>query len=390
MEWWKEYRALFPAADACVYLDNAYDCGGSLLGRQAAARYFSDWEQAAVNNERGGPGRATLFKTIDETRERLAALVGGAGGDRIAFTRNTNEGINAILQGFDFKPGDNIITDAQEHESVLMPCLNAHRVRGVEVRIAPARKDGSVSIRELEDLADGRTRMILVSHIQSATGFRIDLEKLGGWCREHGIFLIVDAIQSLGICPFYADEWKVDAVSAAAYKGLAGVNSTAFTYYNPELLKHIWPVYTAAGPYMDVQEENGSFSLVCRDASKARKMENSSLDNVGIYVLHDSVGKLLEIGTDRIWSHVCRLYERMYDGLLALDYPIITPRGETEHGGILSLLPQDKDEMFSYFRSRGICLSISAGRFIRFSLAAFNTDEDVDALLRAASDCRIR
>ena len=383
MSWVEEYRAQFPAAAECVYLDNAYDCGGTLIGKAAAERYFDDWNYAAVHNERGGPGRATLFKTIDETREYLARLVGGAGPDRVAFTRNTNEGINGVLQGFDFRPGDNIVTDGQEHESVLMPCLNVQRTRGIEVKIAPVRADGGVSVEELKNLADAHTRMILVSHVQSATGYKIDLKKLGTWCSAHGIFLIVDGIQSLGLCPFHADDWCVDAVSASSYKGLCGTNSSAFTYYQPELLKHIWPVYTAAGPYMHVDRSEDGYSLYCNGEEKARKMENSSLDNIGIYIMHDSVKTLLEIGIDQIWEHVSGLYEKFYDGLAALGYSPVTPKEAEKRCGILSLKLEDKEEFFAFMRSRNICLSISAGIYIRFSLGAFNNEADIEAALEA-------
>lgn len=390
MQWWEEFRKQFPAADQCVYLDNAYDCGGTLIGRKAAQRYFEDWEYAAVRNERGGPGRATLFKTLDETRALLNILVGGNSADQIAFTRNTNEGINAILQGFDFENGDNIVTGAQEHPSVLMPCLNAGRTRGIEVRVVPERADAQVDLHELIAFADERTRMLVVSHVQSAAGYRLDLAKLGSWCRERGIFLIVDAIQSLGLVPFEAEKWQVDAVCAAAYKGLSAVNSTAFAYYTPELMKRVWPVYAAYSPYIGLKEEGGSFALFCKDETKARKMENSSLDNLGIYVLHDSVKKILEIGADRIWLHVCELYERMYDGLSELNYLIVTPRDEASHCGILSLKSEHRPEMFQYFRNQGICLSISAEKFIRFSLGAFNSQNDVARLLESAKHCKVR
>lgn len=388
MSWVEEYRAQFPVTSECVYLDNAYDCGGSLIGKKAALRYFDDWKYAAIHNERGGPGRATLFRTIDEARTYLAELVGGAGPDRIAFTRNTNEGINAILQGFDFQPGDNIVTDGQEHESVLMPCLNVGKMRNVEVRIVPVREDGSVQIEELQALADAHTRMILVSHVQSATGYRINLKTLGTWCRAHGIFLIVDAIQSLGLCPFHADEWCVDAVSASSYKGLCGTNSSAFTYYQPELLKKIWPVYTAAGPYVHADRSGQKFSLYCDGEDKARKMENSSLDNIGIYIMHDSVEQLLKTGIENIWEHISSLYEKFYDGLTELGYEPVTPRETEKRCGIISLKLEDKQQFFDFMRSRGICLSISAGTYIRFSLGAFNNEADIEAALEAVKEYR--
>lgn len=390
LDWLEAYRAEFPAVHACTYMDTAYDCGGSGIGRRAAERYFSDWARAAVRNERGGPGRASLFRVLDETRGLLGRLLGGVAPEQIAFTRNTNEGINAILQGFAFRDGDNIVTDAIEHESVLMPALNVQRTRGVACRIAGEPGMDAVPPQALMERCDGRTRLMLVSHVQSATGYRTDLGTLGRFCRERGIFLVVDAIQSLGQIPFDAKGWQVSAVAAAGYKGLAATNSVGFLYAEPALLERIWPVYTAAGPCMDVRRGSGGCELVCSDPQCARKLENSSLDNLGIYVLHDAVERLLEIGIERIWAHILPLYDRLRRGLAEEGFQVVTPAEEEGHGGVLSLRVSDLQAAFAHFRDSGIALSISAGRYLRFSIGAYTNDADLDAVLRAAARCPVR
>ena len=385
--WWEWLRRQFPVMDQCTYLDNAYDCGGSLIGRRAARKYFDDWEYAARANERGGPGRATMFRVLDETRELLGKLLGGVSEDQIAFTRNTNDGINAILQGFPFQPGDNIVTSEQEHDSVLMPSINAGITKGVQVRILPRREDHAVPAEELIRLADSHTRMILVSHVQSATGSRTDLKVLGKWCAEHHIYLIVDAIQSLGFQPFQAGEWGVSAVSAAAYKGLGAVNSVGFLYCEPGLMEQIWPVCTAAGPYMEAEKTEDGWTLACTGPSKARKLENSSMDNLGIYILHDMLDVLLDIGPARIWAHINELYGILYDGLNRLGYRLVTPREEEGHCGILSMTSENRQQIFDWFRKYNITLSISAGTYLRFSIGAWNNARDIHRVLETAEKC---
>jgi selenocysteine lyase/cysteine desulfurase len=382
----EEYRKLFYACNHCVYLDQAYDCGSTTFGIKAMEKYFNDWNKAAVNVERGGPGRLSHFKVADETRELIRKLVNAESGDLIAFTRNTNEGLNAILQGFEFEENDNIITAEIEHESVIMPALRAAQTRGVEVRILPTRKDERILSDELMALSDENTRMILVSHVQSKNGYRIDLEKLGNMCRERGIHLIVDAIQSLGLEPFDMQKWHVSAVNAAGYKGLNSVISIAFTAYDRELLKKVHPTYVAAGFCTDVIKTDEGWKLVCSDEENARKMENSSLDNPGIYVLHDALQIIFERGVKNIHEGVMNLYDRMYSGLKELGYPIITPENESEHLGIISMRPSDPEKMFQFFRSKNIALSRSSKVYIRVSLGGFNNEDDVDAFLKAAAE----
>ena len=387
MSWVEDYRALFDAPQRCVYFDTSYDCGGSSVGRAAVQRYFDDWADAAVENERGGPGRARFFRVADETRSYLATLLGGVDPAQICFTRNTNEGINIILQGFRFRPGENVVFHSFDHDSVVLPCLSARDCRGVPLKIVPA-KGHCVTAEELIAACDEHTRMIVTSHVQPATGYCIDLKLLGDFCRSRGIFLVVDAIQSLGMMPFEAEKWGVDAVAAAGYKWLGAINSIGFLYLTGRLAREVAPCYAAAGPYVDFDPE--TFELICTDPAKARKFENSSLDNPGIYALHDGVRKLLDIGVERIAEHAGRLTARLIEGLKALGYTVVTPADPKYRATIVSLLPGDKQAMFDFFRSKNIALSISHGRFLRFGVAPYNTDADVDAVLHAAGVCPLR
>ncbi len=386
MNWQEEYRKLFYACNHCVYLDQAYDCGSTLFGRKAMEKYFNDWDQAAVNVERGGPGRLSHFIVADETREMIRQLVNAESPDLVAFTRNTNEGLNAILQGFEFAPGDNVVTAAIEHESVVMPALNAAKTRGIEVRILPTRKDERILADELMGLTDEHTRMMLVSHVQSKNGYRIDLEELGQKCAEKGIYLIVDAIQSLGLEPFDMQKWHVSALNAAGYKGLSSVISIGFTVYTEELLRKVHPVYTAAGFCMDVRETENGWEVYCTDEGNARKMENSSLDNPGIYALHEALQIILGVGVENIHAHVMKLYNKLYSGLKELGFPIITPEDPKEHLGIISMRPEDPRKIFDFMRSKNIALSVSSKVYLRVSLGGFNNEEDVEYFLNAAKE----
>lgn len=384
MAWNDDIRALFPVTERCVYFDVAYDCGGTLLGRRSAQKYFDDWVEAAAENQRGGPGRGVFFQHLDEGREYINQLIGGVGPQQVAYTRNTNEGMNAILQGFDFQPGDNVITLQQEHASVKMPCLNLKKTKGLEVRILPAREDLRIYPEDIIALADEHTRIIAVSHVQSGSGWCLDVKTLGHWCREHGVFLLVDAIQSLGQKPFFAEEWGVDMVTAASYKGLCGEEGTAFVYATPQLLEHVWPVYTAAGFVMSVSRE-GEPEIICKDSGSARKLENSTLDNLGGYIMHDSVKMLLDTGIERIWEHINRLYNKLYKGFSELGYEILTSDKDSEHGATLVIKGPDPDGLFEFCRNRNICLSGGRGS-VRISVGIFNNDDDADYLLKAAED----
>ena len=385
MSWVNDLRAQVPVCGICTYLDCAYDCGGTTFAAAAARQYFTDWAKSAAAIERGGPGRKTFFDLADRTREMICTLIGASTPKGVCFTRNTNEGISHILMGFDdFHEVDNILVCDIEHPSVLMPCLNARWLRGVETRVLPAAEGEYLPAELFIDAADAHTRMIVLSHVQSGNGCKADLEKLGAFCKEHGIYLIVDAIQSLGFSVFEAEKWGVSAVSAGGYKGLLAGESSAFLWVAPDLLQHIWPTYTAAGIAMTVDRTDPQLDLVCTDPLSARKLENSSLDAPGIYMLHAGISRVLEIGLANIQAHIRSLYEKLWDGLKALGIDPVTPREESGSCAAVAFTTPDKDAFFEGMKARGIVLTNS--RLLRISLGAFNTEEDVKKALATAKD----
>ena len=385
MDWQKEYRKNFPVTDLCTYMDSAYDCGGSLIGKQAADRYFEDWAIAAATAAKGGPGRKPFFGVADETRDYLGRILGVA-AKNVSITKNTNEGFNIIMQGFDFKPGDNVVTLDREYPSVIMPCLHIAENHGIECRLAQMNDTYTPSVDDLWEKVDERTVMVLVSHVQSKSGYKIDLRELGRRCRERGIFLIVDAIQSIGLNEFHTEEWGVSAVSGAGYKGLCAFISIGYLYCCDELLARIEPTYVSSSFQLGLDYSGDTPVIICKDPLNASKFDNSSSDFLGIYVLHDAVEAILEIGVDQIELHVTQLLDQLYDGLLELGFEIMTPNNRKKRCASLCIRTEHAAEINNFFMEHQIIFSVGQDT-IRMSLGAYSNDDDVKRTLVVASQC---
>lgn len=385
---WEKFRRQFPVTGMCAYLDSAYDCGGSLIGRAAANRYFDDWVEAAASAKRGGPGREPFFAAADETREYIGRLLGGASARNVTLTKNTNEGFNIILQGFDFGPDDNVVTFDREHSSIIAPCVNASEAKGFKCRFARMDENFNPSIDELWSQVDEHTVMVLVSHVQSLSGCALDLRELGRRCRERGIFLAVDGIQSVGLMPFKAEEWGVSAVSCGGYKGLGAFISIGFLYCCDELLARIRPVYVSHGFNCSLDYSSGLPKLAIADALDASKLDNSSSDYLGAYVFHDSLRAILDIGVENIHRRVSALLGRLHNGLNALGYKLLTPADDGRRCASLCFGSTRSQDIFDYLMSKGVVTSCcSGGKYIRMSLGAYTSDEDIDRALSAAASC---
>ncbi|MBQ1250311.1 MAG: hypothetical protein IIY00_01765, partial [Clostridia bacterium] len=138
------------------------------------------------------------------------------------------------------------------------------------------------------------------------------------------------------------------------------------------------------GMAMTVDRTVPGLDLVCTDPHSARKLENSSLDAPGIYMLHAGISRGLEIGPANIQAHIRSLYEKLWDGLKALGIEPVTPRAEIGSCAAVAFDLPDKTAFFEGMKARGIVLTNS--RLLRISLGAFNTEEDVEKALIAAKE----
>src|SRR6185369_15823438 len=115
---------------------------------------------------------------VKEQARKLLANLLGAKPEQVAFMRNTSDGLSTIANGLKWKHGDNIVTFSREFPSNIYPWLRLRNELGVEVRMCEER-EGRIVFEELAELVDRSTRLITISHVQYASGFRSDLERLG-------------------------------------------------------------------------------------------------------------------------------------------------------------------------------------------------------------------
>ena len=167
--------------------------------------------------------------------------------------------------------------------------------RGVEYRRAEER-DGRIDPEELLGLIDDRTRMLALSSVEYASGFRSDLARLGRACRERGVLFVVDVIQSLGALAIDVEREFVDVAVASSHKWLLGPEGIGILYVSDRVVERLRPV--RAG-WRSVRElfQWTDFDLTWGEGAK--RFESGSLNVYGIVALGGSLEILLEAGAGR-------------------------------------------------------------------------------------------
>src|SRR5438034_4883067 len=202
---WTALRDEFPVTKRWAFLDHAAVAPLSAPCARTLHEYADDYAA------HGATAVLRWNARIDAAR-RLAARLLNADPLDVAFVPNTSAGVAIVAEGFPWKAGDNVVVPAEEYPANQYPWLNLAG-RGVEVRRVPSRGN-RVLIDDLRAAMDGRTRILAVSSVEFASGFRNDLDALGQLCRERGVYLFVGAIQSLGVLPLDVQKAPIDWIAA--------------------------------------------------------------------------------------------------------------------------------------------------------------------------------
>ena len=107
-------------------------------------------------------------------------------------------------------------------------------------KIVP-QQDGGLSLDRLMQRIDKRTRVIALSAVMFATGFRNDLQAVGQICRERGIYFVVDGIQALGALPIDVQACNIDVLATGSQKWLMAAPGSGFLYMRQELIDDLQP-----------------------------------------------------------------------------------------------------------------------------------------------------
>jgi selenocysteine lyase/cysteine desulfurase len=372
---WTAFRDLMPVTRRWAYFDHAAVAPLTARAQTALAEWAADF------TDNGLAHYSRWLARIDEVR-RLAGRLLHADPLDVAFIKNTSEGVGIVAEGLDWRPGDNVVTAEDEYPANIYPWLNLAD-RGVELRRVPSR-DGRLSLDDLLAAMDGRTRLVTLSWVEYASGFRNDLDAIGEACRQRGVLFFVDAIQALGAFPIDVSRSPIDFLAADGHKWLLGPEGAGIFWIRRDLVERLHPV--GVGWHSVV----GAWDFTAVDfrlKPNAGRWESGSLNIAGITAVGASLELLLEIGIEAISNRILELTARLHADVERTGWTVYGPRLDTERSGIVSLVaPTGRAAGFipavvRQLRQQGVVVNHRAGR-VRVSPHAYNTHEEVDRLLQ--------
>jgi L-cysteine/cystine lyase len=307
--------------------------------------------------------------TLAATRARLASWI-GAEADELALTGSTTIGINIVVSGLDWQPGDEVVTSSIEHRGVLVPLRRLAARRGVRLRVAEVgtgERDAALTAIQTE-LSD-RTRLVALSHVSFSTGACLPIAEIARAAHAVGVQVLVDGAQAVGAMPVAVRALDADYYAFAGQKWLCGPEGTGGLFIRRER-----------------QAELAATFVGTRSAQPgAAGYEYSTLFRPGVHGLLAALDWLEGVGRQAVFDRVTQMAEACNVQLSGIEgVEVITP--SEAHAGLVCFRVADADleACVAQFGADGFTLrSVADTSAIRVSCGFFNTEAEIERLVDA-------
>jgi selenocysteine lyase/cysteine desulfurase len=362
-------RHRFPIFERLVYVNSCSQGALSDSVRAAYLDYLAGWD------DRGAPWDYWVERS-EAARGSFARLV-NARPDDVAVTTSVSAGVSALASAIDFDARPKVVISDFEFPTVGQ-IWHAQERRGAEVTIV--RTDGpEIPVERFEEAIDERTSVVSIAAVCYRNGARLPVEEITRIAHERGALVVLDAYQAAGTYPLDVETLGVDVLAAGVLKYLLASAGLAFMWVRPGLVEQLTPTQTGWFADRDIFEmDHTDYS----PAPNARRFQSGTPPIPAIYGGIAGMELMQEIGIADTRRHVLALTDRLIDGVDALGGIVVTPRAHDDRGALVCVASTDAPALVDTLGGDGIVTSERDGN-LRVSPHAYNTEEDIDAVLAA-------
>lgn len=367
----------FPHPDSITYLNHAAVAPLPLRTGNAIISFANE------NVERGSQRYLNWLQTEKKLHQQLQQLINAPSVDDIALVKNTSEALSIVAYGIEWWDGDNIVSSNQEFPSNRIVWQSLSRF-GVDFREAEL-SDTTDPEQALFDCVDQRTKLLTISSVQFSSGMRLDINRIGEFCKQRGILFCVDAIQSLGALEFDVQACQADFVMADGHKWMLGPEGLGVFYTTPEardqlkLTQYGWHMIEQCGNY-----ENQPWTI----AKSARRFECGSSNMLGIHALSASLSLLLETGIEEVEKVALECAEYLRDKIRSHQDLQLIPTTETILQSPILVFKHkkiDNQRLYKHLQDNDVICALRGGG-IRFSPHFYHTQKQLDRAITVAME----
>ena len=372
-------RDALPVTRDAIYMNTGW--AGPTPG-PVLRRIQETLEQEARVGPASPEGLAVVRGATEEAREAIAALIGADTGD-VAFTHGTREGVNVVIHGMAWQPGDELLTCDLEHPAVDVPSDVLTERYGVKVEravVSPSAGQAE-ALEAIVSAITPKTRLVALSHIQFTCGLRMPIREIAEAAHAHGVPVLVDGAQSVGQVAVDMADLGADFYALSGQKWLLGPVGTGALYVNPEIRGTFEPVFTT-NALEDGREHPRSPILRYAIASQSPGLAAGFAEAVRL---------VSAIGIEVIERRVMALADRLRARVAPIPGCTLLGPASAESACALVSLALDgwaPDDLATALEERFhvVARRVDPPAGVRFSVAYFNTEDEVDRVAQALEE----
>lgn len=373
-----------------VYLDNAATTQKPLAVLDAINHYYRADNANVHRAAHTLSGRAT--RAFEAARETVAHFINAPHSREVIWTRGTTEAINLVAQSWglsELKAGDEIILSTLEHHANIVPWQLVAQRTGAVIRVIPLDERGDLDMAAYHTMLGPRTRLVSVAHVSNALGTVNPVTQMVAAAKAVGAVTLIDGAQAVAHLEVDVQAIGCDFYAFSGHK-LYGPTGIGVLWGRTELLERM-PPWQAGGEMID----RVSFSGTTFNALPF-KFEAGTPHIAGAIGLAAAIDCVMQQDRGALAQHEQRLIDYLVAGLRQV--PGLRLIGEPgQRTGAVSFLLQDihSQDAATLLDMQGIALrvghhcamplmeSLGISGTMRASLACYNNQDDVDALLAA-------
>ncbi len=316
---------------------------------------------------------------VDRDRAAVARLL-DCDPNEVALCESTGAAMNILLWAVDLQPGDEIVTGSLENPALTVPLRLVAQRRDVTVRQLDLGYGERDAAALLADVVSARTRLVIISDVNFATGARIDASALVAAAHAHGALVALDGIQAIGACPVSVRATGVDAYAIARHKFLCGPDGGGALYVAADVVERLQASFV--GVFAVADHGHGTGLDFYRDARKFEVSTRSVPVVAGATAAVEWLDR--EIGMSEIHSRtrdsVAALRRALADvGRVRVISPV------NQDGGLLTFAIEGMDpvDIVTSLKIHKVytrTITVIEPQAVRISLGFWNRESDTDRI----------
>jgi cysteine desulfurase/selenocysteine lyase len=339
-------------------------------------------------------------EAYEAARRAMARYLNAAATEEIVFTSGCTAAINLIAHSFTagLQAGDEVLISLLEHHANFVPWQMARARHGIVLKAIPITADGRLDLATLDQLVTRRTKLISVTHASNVTGAETDVAAVVAAARSVGATVMLDGAQRAPHGPLDLQALGVDFYALAGHK-MFGPNGVGVLWGRQALL-------AALPPFLGGGEMIARVTLAeTTYADPPHRFEAGTPPIAQAVGLAAAAGWIEKLDHEAVHSHLSSLTGRLLDGLGTLDrgrgrIRVVGPTGLQGRLPIVSFAVQGAHphDVCQILDRHGVALrgghhcaqplmdALGIAGTTRASLACYNDNDDIDALLSGLDD----